>query len=253
MRKTILAAACLLAAGSASAFSIDTHDTGLGTCGLRSAYSLRLDAQSVAFTRADGTPKRVEMRHGTLLVDGRAVALSRADADRIAEYEATIREVVPEVKEIALEAIQIAFTAVEQVARTFAADADLARVTGKLAMARDKASAQIRDSFDSEPWNDAEFEKLVEGTVTELVPEIAATAASAAVYAALSGDESKVREIEAKANALERTIEEQVEKRADALEKRAEALCPIVEGLDELESQLALRIDDRPLDIVYKR
>ena len=86
-----------------------------------------------------------------------------------------------------------------------------------------------------------------------LVPEIAATAASAAVYAALSGDESKVREIEAKANALERTIEEQVEKRADALEKRAEALCPIVEGLDELESQLALRIDEKPLDIVYKR
>ena len=38
-----------------------------------------------------------------------------------------------------------------------------------------------------------------------------------------------------------------------ALEKRAEALCPIVEGLDELESQLALRIDEKPLDIVYKR
>ena len=54
-------------------------------------------------------------------------------------------------------------------ARTFAADADLARVTGKLAMARDKASAQIRDSFDSEPWSDAEFEKLVEGTVTATI------------------------------------------------------------------------------------
>ena len=149
--------------------------------------------------------------------------------------------------------IQIAFTAVEQVARTFATDADLARVTAKREEARVKVSSHVDASFDHEPWDDAQFEKMVATTVTELVPEITATAASSAVYAALSGDESKVREIEEKADRLERSIEEQVEKRADALEKRAESLCPIVKGLDELESQLALRIDDQPLDIVYKR
>ncbi|HET7843103.1 MAG TPA: DUF2884 family protein [Xanthomonadales bacterium] len=253
MRKTILAAACLLVAGSASAFSIDTHDTGLGVCGLRTAYSLRIDDSAIAFTRASGSPQRVEMRHGTLLVDGKAIALSRADADRIAEYEATIRELVPEVKAIATEAIEIAFTAVNEVARTFATDADLARVTAKLEQARAKVSSHVDASFDHEPWDDAQFEKMIETTVTDLVPEIAATAASSAVYAALSGDESKVREIEAKAERLERTIEEQVERRADALEKRAESLCPIVEGLDEIETQLALRIDDQPLDIVRKR
>lgn len=253
MRKTILAAACLAVAGSASAFSIDTHDTGLGVCGLRSAYALRIADDAIAFTRSSGAPKRVEMRHGRLLVDGRAIALSRADADRIAEYEATIRELVPEVKAIATEAIEIAFTAVNEVARTFATDADLARVTAKLAEARAKVSSHVAASFDHEPWDDAQFEKMIETTVTDLVPEIAATAASSAVYAALSGDESKVREIEAKAERLERTIEEQVERRADALEKRAESLCPIVEGLDDIEAQLALRIDDQPLDIVRKR
>jgi len=253
MRKTILAAACLLAAGSASAFSIDTHDSGLGVCGLRSPYALRLDDASVAFTRDSGTPQRVEMRHGTLIVDGRTIALSRADADRIAEYEATIRELVPEVKAVAAEAIEIAFTAVNEVARTFATDADLVRVTAKLAEARQKATLIVDESFDRQPWSDEQFEKMIETTVIDLVPEIAATAASAAVYAALTGDESKVRELEARANRLERTIEEQVERRAEELEKRAESLCPIVEGLDEIEAQLALRIDDQPLDLVRKR
>lgn len=253
MRKTILAAACLLAAGSASAFSIDTHDTGLGVCGLRSSYSLKLDASAVAFTRDSGTPRSVEMRRGTLLVDGRAIALSRADADRIAEYEATIRELVPEVKAIAAEAIEIAFTAVNQVARTFATDPDLERVTVKLAQARSKVARHVDASFGEEPWSDARFEKMIEETVIDLVPEIAATAASAAVYAALTGDEAKVKEIERKAEELERTLERQVEARAKDLERRAESLCPIVEGLDEIEAQLALRIDDEPLDIVRKR
>ena len=253
MRKTILAAACLLAAGSASAFSIETHDSGLGVCDLRSPYALRLDAAAVTFTRDSGTPARVEMRHGTLVVDGRTIELSRADAERIAEYEATIRELVPEVKAVAAEAIEIAFTAVNQVALTFATGADLERVTAKLAVAKSKASEFVDASFEREPWSDAQFEKLIEDTVVELVPEIAATAASAAVYAALTGDEEKVKQIERKAEELERTLEREVESRAKDLERRAESLCPIVAGLDELESQLALRIDDEPLDIVRKR
>jgi hypothetical protein len=253
MRKTVLAAACLLAAGSASSFSIDTHDTGLGVCGLRSAYALRIDPATVAFTRDAGSPRRVEMRHGTLFVDGRAIALSHADADRIAEYEATIRELVPEVKAVATEAIAIAFTAVNQVALTFATGADLDRVRTKLDAARERASEYVDASFEREPWSDAQFEKLIETTVVELVPEIAATAAGAAVFAALTGDTAKAEEIERKAEQLERTLEREVEVRARALERRAESLCPIVEGLDELEAQLALRIDDEPLDIVRRR
>ena len=76
----------------------------------------------------------------------------------------------------------------------------------------------------------------------ELVSSIAANVAGDAIAMALSGDESRAKEIEAKAKRLERTIEDKVEGAAKKLEARAQDLCPRVQALTELNAGFEVEV-----------
>ncbi len=241
----LVLAASAIPPGAFAAHRFDRCDVGSG-------YDLQVNPEVVRFRRGDGTPHEVEMQHGELRIDGRNVELSRADRERIAEYEATVRRLIPQVKAIARDATDIAFTAVGEVAEALAGrDAAL---HGRIARLRGDVRAQIDASFEQRPWRDRDFEALVESTVQELVPAIAANVASVAVKAALAGDEAAARDIERRADRLESEIKARVEAHARQIEARAEALCPIVAQLDTLEQRLDYRLDDgRPLDLVQVR
>jgi uncharacterized Zn finger protein (UPF0148 family) len=91
----------------------------------------------------------------------------------------------------------------------------------------------------------------VEDTVETMVPELVGNVVGKAVRIALSGDTKAAAELEERAERMEKTIEDQVEARAEALEHRAESLCPIIADLDQIESGLALRLaDGSALDLV---
>lgn len=250
IRQTLLALALAVGVAVAPAAEARFGSHRMELCSISSDYNLRIGTDSITFSRAGSEPRTVVMRDGTLLVDGREIALRADDRARIAKYERTVRTLVPEAKAIAFDALEIAFGAVEAVLRTFVESAEAERVVERLSAARVRAIERIEHGFDNEPWNEKEFERLIEDTVTEVVPEIAAVAAAAAIRIAFSGDENAAADIEARAKRLEQTIEEEVEKRARELEKRAEALCPMVQELDALEAKLAVRIEDRVLDLV---
>jgi hypothetical protein len=80
----------------------------------------------------------------------------------------------------------------------------------------------------------------VQSVLSDLIGDITA----AAVEAALSGDETTVARIEARADGIERGVERVVERRSRELERRADALCPRLRALDRLESELDLRLAD---------
>lgn len=233
-----------LCAGSA-------HARGFTACDIDSDYDLNIGKDALTFTRSAGTPQRVVMREGTLVVDGVAQDLTAADTMRIETFERDIRDMVPEVKAIAVQAVGIATEAIVQVATAFAGDdADTTRFARIDALGAELAK-RIEGSADTSEWRDAQFETAMAEVTAELVPMIVGDIAAVAVSAALTGDEKKLAEIEARAASLEREVETRVDKRAGEIERRAEKLCPRMLALDEIESSLDLRLaDGSQLDLV---
>lgn len=242
---SILAAAILVALPAAASAHRDHYEK----CATTSDYAVRLDRGEAVFSRSGGHEIRFDA--GRLVVDGREVALSAADRARVADYERTLETIVPEVRAIAIEAVGIAFTAIGQVARTFL-DADAEAAIARLADKQAKTVARIEETFAGRSFDDAAFEAVVEETVAEVIPEVAALAAGAAVRAVLAG-EAAAGDLKRRADALEAIIEREVEARAKHLEQRAEALCGRLGTLDAIESELTVQIDGEPLDLIRMR
>lgn len=246
--KTMLLALALGAAVSVPALA-HTH---IGDCSVHSDYSLSVKPDRLVFKREHGAPTEVEIADGTLRIDGKLVATSEADRERLREAEREVRSLVPEVKGIAHDAVAIAFTAVGQVAATFARDGDSARASAeriaRLGREIDRKIAET-DSFDH--WQDADIDRLVDSTVEAVVPEIIGNVTATALKVAFTGDEAAAAELEARADSIEKSVEHAIEKQSTALERRASGICPRLHALERMQSDLDLRLaDGSRLDLV---
>ena len=250
MKATLLALA-LAATVPASAFA-HSH-LHVGDCGVHSDYSLSIKPDRLVFTKKNGTPSDVEIANGTLTVDGKSVAVSDADAKRLRDAEREVRNLIPEIKDIARDAVAIAFDAVGQVAAAFARDGDRARASAeriaKLGREIDRKIAET-DSFDH--WQDADIDRLVDTTVEAVVPEIVGNVTAEALKVAFTGDEAAAAALEARAEGIEKSVDRAVAKQAAALEGRVDALCPRLKALERTEDELDLRLaDGSRLDLVH--
>jgi hypothetical protein len=222
----------------------------IDACEFESGFDLRIAADALRFQRDSGVPREVEMRDGTLSIDGRVLDLSEADRVRVQRIEREVRALVPEVKAIALDAVGLAGESLLQVAGALSGAPDEA-MTQRVRELGTRLRARIEASDDSRDWSDGEFEQAVADLSAELVPSLVGKAAALAVQAALSGDEAGAAALEERMQRFERELEAQVEARAAAIEARADALCPRLVELDALESALELRLaDQRPLDLM---
>lgn len=237
MKRLMIAAALAVAAGSAYAHN------NVEICGIESQYDVSLDANRLLFEKTGVAPAKVEMRRGRLFVDGREIALSDADAARVAKYEATVRALVPQAKAIARDAIEIAFTAVSEVAAAFSGESNASATRARMGDIRIGLMSRVNDAFDKRPWHDDEFGEVVESAVKEMMPVIIGEVVGRAVSMALSGDEKGAADLEKRAEQLEKDIESRIDTQTRQLAARAEALCPMIAELGALEVSLDLRLD----------
>ena len=238
MKAPVLLFALALATPAAAAVRVH-HVDG---CGVESRYDLALDASRLAFTRADATPQRIELERGHLRIDGREVAVSEADRRRLAEVEAGLRALAPQMRAIARDAVDIAYTAIGEVARAFAGERSTLADT--LERRHADARARVDDAFASRPFDDKAIGAVVDATVEEVMPALASDMAAVAVKALLSGDEAMARDLESRTAQLDAQIEARVETQARQIEARAKALCPQFAQLAELQDSLDLRLPD---------
>lgn len=233
----------------ALALTTPAAHAGLNACDIDSEYDLRVRQTQIEFTRHHGAPASVAMRDGRLFVDGHEAAVSADDAMRLRRFEREVRALVPEVKAIAVDAIDIAFTALTEVARTFSGD-DAPALT-RLDQARADLVAQVNEADGTDGFDDRFVERTVERLVGEVMPMVVGNIAAGAISAALSGDDAGLRDIEGRAARMERELEARVEREARALEARADALCPRLVRLADLDRSLEYRLaDGRALDLV---
>ena len=250
MRTTMMA--CALAAGLAlggSAYAHDVQGHGLqvhdGNCGYSTAYDVQVMPNGIGFHRNDGKPADVFMHDGHLRVDGREVAVNSDDTARLRDYEGQVRSLLPEVTAIAREGINIGFAAMRTVLMTFAENEDeRRRMVSRLDENHRLALARIDEGLGKGVWKSDDMEEVVEKSIETSVSDLVSKVAGEAVSAALSGDESKVAALEARADSLDKSIDREVNKRADELDKRADALCPKLSSLDALQRQFQFRLRD---------
>jgi hypothetical protein len=245
MRPPILLFA--LAAGLAVGATAHAGDLQVNRqqCHFATDYDVRVQPTGIRFEREHGSPASVVMHDGALSVDGRNVAVSAADAARLRTYEGHVRTLLPEVAAIAREGVDIGFGALATVAATFAeSPAERSALGAQLDTQRKQALAAVDNGLGRGVWRQHSLDGLMESQVAGAVSTLVSTVTAKAVKAALSGDAHQVEALQARTDTLERTLEHEVEARADKLGERAEALCPRLAQLDTLQQQFEFRLAD---------
>jgi Protein of unknown function (DUF2884) len=233
--KKLLPLALLLAAGQAVAGG--THDVNLG-CDVGSDWSVSLYRSAFLFKQENGAAHEVGIGGGRLFVDGKEITLAVDDQRRIADLEAEMRALAPELRQVGREAVDIAFTALIEVARGLSRTPD--KSVGDLQRARSRALADI----DRQPMGvfDGDAVKgIVEPIITRFVPDIVGGAVSTALKAAFSG-EAQRQEFQSRMDRMERELDTRVDARAKALEPLAEKMCRRLERMDDLDNALEVRL-----------
>jgi hypothetical protein len=242
MKRVLVCIALATGIASAAHAGIDLHGA---ECGLHSDYSLTIKPDALVFARRDGVASEVVVSRGTLRIDGKRITLVPADRERMLAIERGVRDALPEVRAIVHDAITIVYDAVAEVSVAFARDGAAARA-GAQRLARNARDLhrQIDEADSFAHWNDADMERLFEGAVGTLVGEVVGNVVGQALSVGLSGDARAVAELEARTEGLDRSIEALVEKRSHDLERRASGLCPRLQQLARLGTQLQVRLDD---------
>lgn len=236
-----------LAIGLALATQAQASDLRLqhAGCGFSTDYAAQMGDHGLSFERAGDRPVSVLMHDGSLRVDGHAVAVSDADAARLREYEHDVRTLLPEVADIAREGLDIGFSAMTTVAATFTEDADqrqrmLATLKAKQVVALEQLDRVVR----SGSWKQDEIGRIVEDGVEGSVDELVGAVTADAMKATLSGDQRRIAALEARADSLDKALNREVEARVGRLDQRAQALCPRLSALEQLQQQFQFRLPD---------
>lgn len=239
MRSVSMGLSLLLLAGAAQAAEIKVE------CNVESDYDFALSDKSVIFTRETASPQAIVMRQGRLFVDDRWVSLSAADSKRVAEYEREARATMPLARQVGLDAADIAFTALGEVAAEFGGDPS--RTRAKLDKARAELNKELSRSVSANHYNSEALGESIGDAVKEVMPSLIGDIVTGAVSAAFSGDDERMKRLDN----MDQDIEARIKPRADALEVRARALCTKMENLDRIDNELEYRLPNgKPLDLL---
>ena len=243
MKSALVAAAlapvALLLAGSPAA-AHETSRVHNQSCDVHSDWSISTHRLAFVFTQKDHAPAEVGIGGGRLFIDAHEQKLSAADHARLARLEAEMHALVPQLREVVVQATDIAFTALTEVARGLASDPKTAVADLQVAQKRVHAEMEARPltALDGDAIG-----RVIAPIMTEYVPQIIGGAVSGALKAAFGG-EQKAQEFEKKMNRMEQELDTKVELRAKELEPLANAMCDRLKTMDKIDDELEFRLPD---------
>ena len=247
--KSLIATAILLASGSAIA-----HDTSFSadSCDVDLSAGITINQSDLTFTRGDEELyKIVANKH--LIIDGESLDLSPSQQQIVSQYSQDIRAVVPEVKDLALEAIDLASEGVNLAFNELLGEGNdvAAELTEHLSAIKHDIDVELdltkeisideHGNFGDGTFGD-DFEQRIEQAVESTIKNSMGTLLIAIGQEMLfSGGDTEA--IETRMESFGEQIEQQMEERGQAIEAKAEALCHSVVGIDVLEEAMKLEIE----------
>lgn len=250
MRNSFILSAVMLSgaviAGEAAGADDGQADIDI-SCDTSSQYQIGMSGQAFVFENDEGRNTRVVLGGGDLFINGRQTALSAADQQRIDDFEAELRLLVPEARKVVSEAVNIAFDALTEVA---VAMSGKPAKRGEFDAARAEALAAANDPESVPIFNEQSLQGIIDPIVSEFLPDIMGNAIGFAMKAMFAGEE-KARDMEARMDAMDKTMETRIEARADALEPLAEGMCKRIQRMEAIDAALTVRLPDgRPINFL---
>ncbi len=242
MKTAILASALALSFASLPATANEPRTVVAGDhkCDVRSDWDVSTHRRAFVFTRDGHVPKEIGIGGGRLFVDGKEMRLGAADHARLSQLERELHAAVPQLQQLVVEAVDIAFVALAEVARGLASEPDVA-----IADLR-QAQRKVRAQLDARPLSALDGDAVAEvirPILTEYVPQIVGGAVKGAVKAAFGGEQG-AQDFEKKMQRMEQELDAKVELRAKQLEPLAEAMCQRMKTLDRIDDELEFRLPD---------
>jgi hypothetical protein len=237
MKYSALALALLLACQPVAAKVVVNGDH---KCDIVSDYAVRMHRRAFVFARSEHVPAEVGIGGGRLFVDGKEAKLSEADRARVLRLEREMNALVPELREIVVSAVDIAFDALVEVAR------GLATEPGDTIAQLQRAQKKLHAELDARPLgalNGDAIGDTIAPVMSEFVPEIVGGAVKGALKAAFGGPGSAA-DFEKRMNRMEHELDDKVEARAKDLEPLAEAMCHRLQTIDKIDDELEYRLPD---------
>ncbi len=235
MKKVLLA--LLMCATASPVFAHSTH------CNVNSDYKFSQQGRTLVFSKDQAPGKRIMIQDARMVIDGQEQVLSAHDKQRVAEFEKEMRTLIPQVKHVSLEAVDIAFTALIEVSRALS-DEHGNETEQKLL----NSQKQLRQSIAKDPGifinGDIDAE-VIAPIITDFVPDVVSAAVKHALSLAFSGDDKKAAAFEARMDKMGADIESKVAARAKKLEPLAEAVCERVQAMDKIEDSLGVRLANK--------
>lgn len=237
-------AVSLLAVGSGAQAKERTVDI---SCDVRSDYQVSLSGQAFVFENTQGPDTRVVLGGGKLFLNGKPAVLSAADQKRTDAFEAELRLLVPESRQVAVEAVSIAVDALSEVSIALSGDDSKRAEYDK---ARAKALAAAKDATTLPIFNDEAMEGIVDPIVAEFVPGITSSALGFAMRSMFAGEE-KTQAMDARMAAMDKDLDARMEARAKALEPLAQAMCKRIQRMDVIDDSLEVRLPNgKPINFL---
>ncbi len=212
-------------------------------CNYEMSYDLKISSNSITFENDSGRKILID-EDNQLFLNGTKKELNTAQQNLVDNYADTVRLLIPEVKALAIEGIDLGVSAAGMALSMLLgeSDPDFSRFSTKISevaeMITSKINATDFNSKELEEAFDEDFEKEIEAVVEEAVEELTPRMIAKVMTAAMSGNDGEISDLEARAESLELEIETYIEPRAEALEARAEELCGTVDELDKIEDRM---------------
>lgn len=246
MRAIVLSAVL----ASLAASSIAPAQDLASTCHASSSYDLTLTPRALLFDRADPPPRRIELRDGSLVIDGAAVHLHAEDTDRLALFEQELRALAPRVRRVGASGVDLATQAIRAEAATLDPSADTqAELDRRLATHAAELKQRIGTSTSTHDWQGAAFDRYTDAVAADIVPLLAADLGTQAVAAALGGDLEAAASLRDRAANLADGFPARIQRRLQALRPQIEKLCPAIAHLYELQRDVR-GSNQRPLGLL---
>jgi hypothetical protein len=239
--KTLIATALILATSSTFAYEASfTNDS----CGADILGGIKITAVAIEFSKNKQQLYKI-VNNEDLYVNGEQIALTYTQQSLVTDYSSSIRAVVPEIKNIALDAIDLASDGVNLAFNELLGEGnDLSLdITAQLAEIRievDKGFTSNKDIyFDEEGFSGEEdFEKrienAVENTIQNSIGSLMIAVGQQMLFSGGDGDAFETR-----MENFGEKMEHEMESRGEKIEKRGEELCQSVVAIDVLENELS--------------
>ncbi|HWR96723.1 MAG TPA: DUF2884 family protein [Arenimonas sp.] len=240
------AALSVMAFASSGGVQAKEHQVDVG-CNASSDYQVSLSGQAFVFENDQGRDTRVVLGGGKLFLNGKPAVLSAADQKRADAFEAELRQLVPESRQVAVEAVGMAVDALIEVSVALSGDEGK---RGDYDKARTKALAAASDSKTLPIFNDDAMESIVDPIVAEFVPGITGSALGFAMNSVFAGEE-KTKAMDARMDAMDKDLDARMEARAKALEPLAQSMCKRIQRMDAIDDSLEVRLPNgKPINFL---